>query len=100
MARHDRDYSESKSPHQRFLQLRDVHVQCLVHFLYVQYNCILNAVQKLPTSHADFVLPEVPIKEHPGRDDPLVSKVTVKTVVLPIVLAQLGLTKYCRISVW
>ena len=42
------------------------------------------------------MFPEVPIEEHPGRDNSLIVKVTVKAVVLPVVLAQLGLTKDCR----
>ena len=39
---------------------------------------------------------EVPIKEHPGRDDPLVITVTVIAVVLSVELAELGLTKNCK----
>ena len=43
----------------------------------------------------DAVSPEVPIKEHPGGDDSLVVNVAVETVVLSVVLAQFGRSKYC-----
>ncbi len=41
----------------------------------------------------DSILLEIPIKEHPGGDDPLVIDVTVEAVVVSIELAQFGLTE-------
>ena len=37
---------------------------------------------------------EIPIEEHPGRDDPLIVTVTVVAVVLAVELTEFGLTKY------
>ena len=61
----------------------------------IQQWSALNAVQKLGTGDADFVLPEIPVEENPGGDDPLVIVMAIKAVVLSVELAQLCLTKYC-----
>ena len=75
--------------YQCFLKLRDVHVEGWVTLLNVQ-NCRLsNTVEKLAAGPTDTMAPEIPIKEHPGRDDSLVVNVAIKTVVLSVVLAQL-----------
>ena len=82
--------------HQCLLQLWYVKVECLVDVVEIEDRTALDTVQELTAGQAHLVRPEVPIKEHPGWDDPLVVTVTVITVVLPVELAQLGLTKNCR----
>ena len=61
--------------------------------LHVQYRIRFHTVQVLTAGQAHLVRAEVPIKEHPGRDDSLVVTVTVIAVVLAIKLAELGLAK-------
>ena len=79
--------------HPRFLHFWYVHVEGLVDLLNVQQQRVLNPVQKLTAGDAHSVATEIPIIEHPRRDNPLIISVTLKTVVLTIVLAQLSLTK-------
>lgn len=75
------------------LQFGYVHIECFVDFLHIKHERVFNAVQELTAGNAHSVTTEIPVKEHPSRDDPLIISVALKAVVLSIVLAQLGLTK-------
>lgn len=79
--------------HQCLLQLWYVHVQCLVDLQNVQQWSALDAVEKLTAGSTDPIPLEIPIKEHPGRDDPFVVGVAVEAVVVSVKLAKLGLAK-------
>ncbi len=79
--------------YQCLFQLWYVHVERFVHLLKVQQRCALNTVQKLSASVTDFVLLEIPIKEHPGRDDPFIVRVTVETIIVSVEFAELGQAK-------
>lgn len=74
-------------------QSRDVQVKCLVDLLHIQDGTSFHTVQVFTTGQTHLVKPEVPIKEHPCRDNPLVITVTVIAVVLSIKLAEFGLAK-------